>query len=142
MSDFFKFEDEGVDFPFYNGIPKLSMVEWVILALAPFLLGLISLTGGRCIPYVELLPRGTLPICYFLVTVIPVVYVCHGKLDLIFRKPRLKDFKVIIICFILYFAFGYVAKVIGASLGFQAMHPLKFHLRRQKFLQNHYTLIY
>ena len=118
MSDFFKFEDEGIDFPFYNGIPKLSMAEWVILALAPFLVGLITLTGGRCIPFVELLPRGTLPICYFLVTVIPVAYVCHGKLDLIFRKPRLKDFKVIILCFILYLVWSIVGNFIATSLGF------------------------
>lgn len=43
MSNFFKFEDEGIDFPFYNDIPKLSRVEWVILVLAPILVELIIL---------------------------------------------------------------------------------------------------
>lgn len=120
MSNFFKFEDEGIDFPFYNDIPKLSKVEWVILALAPFLVGLITLTGGKCIPFHEVLPTGTLPVCYFLVTIIPFAYVCHGKLGLIFKKPRLKDFKVIIICIILYFVWGGVATAISNFLGFSA----------------------
>ena len=120
MSDFFKFEDEGIDFPFYNGIPNLSMVDWVVLALAPFLVGLVTITSGKVIPYYSVLPDGVMQVTYFLVTIIPFAYVCRGKLGLIFKKPRLKDFKVIIICFILYLVFGYVVKVIGASLGFQA----------------------
>ena len=36
MSGYFKFEDEGEDFPFYNGIPNLSILEWIILALPQF----------------------------------------------------------------------------------------------------------
>ena len=55
---FFKFEEDGVDFPFYNGIPKLSMVDWVVLALAPFLVGLITLYGDKVIPYYSVLPDG------------------------------------------------------------------------------------
>ena len=77
MGEFFKFEDENMDFPFYNGIPQLSKIDWIVFALAPFLIALISLSGGRCIPFVEMLPNGTLPVCYFLVSFIPIAYICH-----------------------------------------------------------------
>ncbi|RAP52921.1 MAG: hypothetical protein BZ138_02130 [Methanosphaera sp. rholeuAM270] len=110
MSDYFKFEDEGEDFPFYNGIPNLSIVEWIILALAPILVALITIY--------DLFPYGTIQICYFLVTIIPVAIVCHGKLGLLFKKPKLNDFKVIIVCVILYLVWGAVAALIGKSLGF------------------------
>ena len=118
MGEFFKFEDENMDFPFYNGIPQLSKIDWIVFALAPFLIALISLSGGRCIPFVEMLPNGTLPVCYFLVSFIPIAYICHGKLGLIFKKPKLKDFKVIIICFILYFIFSIVFGYLANYLGF------------------------
>lgn len=65
---FFKFEDESEDFPFYNGIPKLSIVEWVILALAPILMGLIIITPIKWNPYYDLLPNCVIQISYFLVT--------------------------------------------------------------------------
>lgn len=124
MSDFFKFEDEDRDFPFYNNIPKLTKVEWVILALAPFLVGLITLTSGKCIPYYDMLPNGFVQVIYLLITIIPFTYVCHGKLGLIFKKPRLNDFKVIIICVILYFVWGAVIGKIGAFLGFSTDHNM------------------
>lgn len=118
MSDFFKFEDEGEDFPFYNGIPKLSIGEWVILALAPILMGLIILTPTSWIPYYNSIPNSAIQVTYFLVTFIPIAYVCHGKLGLLFKKPRLNDFKVIIICVILYIVWGLLVNYIGSSLGF------------------------
>ena len=118
MTDFFKFEDEGEDFPFYNGIPKLSLGEWIILALAPILMTLIIIATGDWIPYYDLLPNGTMQIAYFLVTFIPIAYVCHGKLGLLFKKPKLSDFKVIIICVILYLVYGALMNIIGTSLGF------------------------
>lgn len=119
---FFKFEDKGIDFPFYNGIPKLSIVDWVILALAPILMGWIGLSGGQCIPYYDSLPNGTMQISSFLVTIIPFAYVCRGKLGLIFKKPRLKDFKIIIICVILYYVWTGVTVAISRFLGI-AMPP-------------------
>ena len=30
----FKFLEDGIDFPFYNDIPKLSTIEWAILVIA------------------------------------------------------------------------------------------------------------
>ena len=35
--DFFKFEDEGADFPFYNDNPKLSLLGGFILIFSIFL---------------------------------------------------------------------------------------------------------
>ena len=37
MNDFFKFEDENTDLPFYNNEPKLSKREWGLLILAEIL---------------------------------------------------------------------------------------------------------
>jgi len=113
MGDYFKFEDEREDFPFYNGIPKLTNLEWIILAFAPILVALITIYN--------FFPYGTRQICYFLVTIIPVAIVCHGKLSLLFKKPRLNDFKVIIICVILYLVWGALATFIGKSLGFSVV---------------------
>ena len=34
MSDnFFKFEREGIDFPFYNSNPNLNKLEWILLLI-------------------------------------------------------------------------------------------------------------
>lgn len=120
MSDFFKFEDDGIDFPFYNGIPELSIVEWVVLAVGPVLVALFALTGGDFIPYFNSLPNGAMQISYFLFTIIPFAYVCHGKLGLIFKKTRLKDFKIIIPCIILYILYAGLTRVLGGYLGFSA----------------------
>ena len=118
MSDFFKFEDEDIDFPFYNGIPKLSIADWIILALAPILMALIVINPCDYLPVQDMFSNGTLQVSYFLVTFIPFAYVCRGKLGLLFKKPRLKDFKVIIICVILYLVFTASVNLIGKSLGF------------------------
>ena len=27
----------GIDFPFYNGVPELSKLDWIVLAIGPIL---------------------------------------------------------------------------------------------------------
>lgn len=118
MSDFFKFEDEGVDFPFYNGIPQLAKKDWAILALGPILMAMITFGLFLYIPYIGKLLGKCMPILYFLVTFLPVAYVCRGKLGLIFKKPKLKDFKVIIICYFLYYIVSAILSGLVSFLGF------------------------
>lgn len=93
MRDFFKFEDENMDIPFYNGIPKLSKLDWLILIIAEILF---------ITPII--LPNSmddvTFSFYLCLVVLIPVLYVSKGKLNLFFKKIRKSDVKLIIICVI------------------------------------------
>ena len=88
MSDFFDFEDKTTDFPFYNGKPELSLIDWLVL-----LLGLGLFVGIIIVP-IEI-NRNLVSVLLFLVLIIPVIYVTRGKIALFFKKPKLKDLKVI-----------------------------------------------
>ncbi len=60
LKEKFKFLEDGVDFPFYNDIPKLSTVEWLIL-LIPVIIMLILI----CVP--EINTAGYTPIIIFFI---------------------------------------------------------------------------
>lgn len=120
MSDFFKFEEREFDFPFYNGIPSLSKVDWFIFLLAPILMIVFSSTNTRAIPLINLIPTDFYPLVYFLVTFIPVAYVCKGKLGLFFKKLKINDFKIIIICFFAYFIYSAIIVSILSICGVNA----------------------
>lgn len=99
----FKFLEDGVDFPFYNDIPKLSTAEWLIL-LIPVLIILILLG-------VPSFKSDYLPYIIGIVTLIPALYVCKGNYGLLFKKPRLRDFKTIILCLIGYYVYSYAMAI-------------------------------
>ena len=105
MSDFFKFETNDIDFPFYNGTPQLDLKDWIALLLGAIAEVFLIFGLVYFIPNAEYLPDEIFPILYLLVLIIPVAYVCRGKLGLLFRKPELNDIKVIILCYILYSIF-------------------------------------
>ena len=92
MSDFFKFEDK-TDIPFYNGIPKLSALDWIILTIAEILF---------ITPVVFPIPMSDLVFAFYmcLVVLIPVLYVSRGNFSLFFKKIRRSDIKLIIVCVI------------------------------------------
>ena len=116
-NDFFKFEEEGIDFPFYNGKPALSLSGWLILAIGLILKVAFIFGLWNYIPGAAELPLLVLSIIDVAVLVIPVAYCCRGKLGLIFRKPRLKDFKVILICVVGYYVFSIVMVQLLILLG-------------------------
>lgn len=92
LKEKFEFMDDGIDIPFYNGTPKLSTVEWG-LVLASILLTIGYLT-------VILIPGEYLPVAIFLTSVIPALYICKGNYNIFFKKPKLRDIKIIILCLI------------------------------------------
>ena len=99
----FKFLEEGVDFPFYNDIPKLSTAEWLIL-LIPVIIILVLLS-------VPSFKSDYLPYVFGIVTLIPALYVCKGNYGLLFKKPRLRDIKTIILCLIGYYVYSYAMAI-------------------------------
>lgn len=124
MSDFFKFEEEGTDFPFYNGNPLLSLKDWGILILGVIVFILIISGAFDFIPGFKDIPNVLLSLMYFLVLFLPVLYCCRGKLGLIFKKPKLKDLKVVILCIVLYFIFSIVMRILIISIfGMQGPSP-------------------
>ena len=101
MNDFFNFEDEKVDIPFYNGNPKLSPIDWLVL-----LLGIGLFVGLLIAPITIDNNLASILLCLFLI--IPVIYVTRGKLALFFKKPKLKDLKVIVLSLVGYYAYSMI----------------------------------
>ena len=115
MNDFFKFEDRDLDFPFYNGKPLMSLIEWLILILAIIVYVALVFGAFNFIPgFSQSILSDILPT---VVLLLAACYCWRGKLGLIFRKPELKDLKVIILCFVGYIIFSAVMNIMLGSLG-------------------------
>lgn len=93
----FKFLDDGIDFPFYNDVPKLSTGEWSIVLISVILviIAIFLFSSHRVLKSVMI----------FLVTVIPALYICKGNYGLFFKRIRLKDIKPIILCYLGYYVY-------------------------------------
>ena len=104
-----EFLEGGIDFPFYNDIPKLSAVEWLLVVLSVIL----------CVSLIFILPvpEGYLGIFMFILTVIPALYICKGNYGLFFKKAGLKDFKTIILCLIAYYLYTLIVSLFLTYLG-------------------------
>ena len=111
MSDFFKFEDENTDIPFYKGNPRLSLLDWGVVVFALVLS--IVLLNVR-LP----LNSSEFAMLIFLVLTLPALYICHGKWDLFFRKPKRGDIKLIVLCLVGYYVYTFV---ITGLLGFMGL---------------------
>lgn len=106
---FFKFEENGRDFPFYKDNPKLSIERLVLLTISviiPMILVLIPYNiGGR----LENLLIFIIPFFVFgLVT--------NWKYDLICKKFHRSDFKLIIILIVLELIFSMIMGLILLSI--------------------------
>ena len=67
----FKFLEDGIDFPFYNDIPKLSTIEWAILVIAVVIFIILASIKG--------IPKIYHALLYFVVMTIPAIYICKGN---------------------------------------------------------------
>lgn len=112
MNDFFRFEDDNRDFPFYNEKPKLSKIDWAIL-----LIGVSIFIGIIIIP--NNINRNIIPLILGLSTLLPILYVSRGNWNLFFRMPKLKDIPLIILCTLLYYSYSLTMIFIlhGAGVG-------------------------
>lgn len=97
--DFFNFERENLDFPFYKDNPKLNIGKWILLiisAIIPLILVFLPNIGiGRA--------EGLL---YFAIPFLFFGIVSSWKYDLICKKFQRNDFKLIIVLIILEFIFA------------------------------------
>lgn len=114
--DFFKFEDEGADFPFYNDNPKLSLLGGFILIFSIFL---------AFIPYYLNIPYIG-PFLFALIMLVPLLYFLNWDFNALFRKPSLKDIGLAIIMVFVYVFYstlmGYIFQFMGLD-GFSESYP-------------------
>lgn len=112
LKEKFNFLEDGVDFPFYNNIPKLSTAEWLLLLIAVIItLLLVTLPG---------LKTDYSPILIGLIMLIPALYICKGNYSLFFKKPKKRDILTIILCVIAYYVYAIVITGILQSMGYSA----------------------
>ncbi|WP_407415379.1 type II CAAX prenyl endopeptidase Rce1 family protein [Methanobrevibacter sp.] len=111
LKEKFEFLEDGTDIPFYNGIPKLSKIEWFIL-LAAVILMAINITT-KILPLIDNL----FPIIFCLLGVVPALYVCKGNYSIFFKIPRLKDVKLIIGCVIANYLYTIIIAILLLALG-------------------------
>ncbi|RAP51273.1 MAG: hypothetical protein BZ138_05560 [Methanosphaera sp. rholeuAM270] len=94
-NEFFSFEDENVDFPFYrNGM--LDDRTNLIVIIAPIVL--FVLMTFCPIKFVDAHQQ----IIFFLVTLIPLLLLTKGRLGTFFRKPSSNDLRLVLVSYILY----------------------------------------
>ncbi len=110
MSEFFRFEDEGRDFPYYKHNPKISKTAWIVLLLTvPIAYLVYAITGLKN----EIL--GSFLFC--IVMLVPLLYFSKWDYSLIFRKPTRHEIKLAVLLFIGYMiyalALGGVLDMIG-----------------------------
>lgn len=112
LKEKFNFLEDGVDFPFYNNIPKLATAEWLLLLIAVIItLLLVTLPG---------LKTDYSPILIGLIMLIPALYICKGNYSLFFKKPKKRDNLTIILCVIAYYVYVIVITGILQSVGYSA----------------------
>lgn len=71
LKEKFEFLEDGIDFPFYNDIPKLSVNGWALLVVAVVIFAILASTKG--------LPKLVHAILYFVVVALPAIYICKGN---------------------------------------------------------------
>ena len=86
LKEKFEFLEDGIDLPFYNDKPKLSAGEWVMLAIA------VVIFAALC--FIKLEPKIFHALLYFLVMIIPAIYICKGNYGIFFKKIKLRDLKL------------------------------------------------
>lgn len=107
LKEKFEFLEDGIDFPFYNDKPKLAVWEWGIIAVALIIFIILCSIKG--------IPKTIHALLYFFVMIIPVIYICRGKLSIFFKMPKLKNIKTIILCTLGSIVYGVI---MGAILKF------------------------
>lgn len=109
--EFFRFENENEDFPFYNDNPKLTKNQWMTLIIG-VLVTIIFLAWPISMPqYIN-------SIILFLLMIIPISVVSRGKLGYLFKIPKKRDILLIIILYIGYYLYVFVVGILLYKYGY------------------------
>ena len=110
MSEFFKFEEEGIDFPFYKNNPKLSALDWLIM-----IIGVLVFISIIIFPIFSSSTDASLAFGFIMIAL--TLYVSKGKISMFFRMPMRKDIKLIALCLIGYYIYAIGLNIILEQLG-------------------------
>ena len=117
MSDnFFNFEREGLDFPFYKGNPKLTKSGWIFLLISVLLLIFHSFVYCTVIYNYLYLPPLVEHICFWILPLLIVLGVCRSHLSLLFKKLTKNDILLILVLVVFSIDAGIILTVSVDSL--------------------------
>lgn len=97
--DWFKFEDNDRDFPFYKKNPHIPKWGWIVLFIA-LVMGLILMMS----------PHLHIAILSCIVLIVPVLYFLKWDYKAIFQKPKPKDVALAVALFL-----GYIVYALAMS---------------------------
>ncbi|MDO4797655.1 MAG: CPBP family glutamic-type intramembrane protease [Coriobacteriales bacterium] len=97
----FKWERPEIDFPFYNDDSAPTWHGWLLLGVSLFVA--VSLNVSVFLPVDRTIFK---VIVVFLIPLIALLYVAHGNLGTIIKRPHLGDIPLIIIVVVLYMIYS------------------------------------
>ena len=106
----FKWERPGIDFPFYNDNSVPSWHGWLLLGVSLFVA--VALNVSTFLPVDRTAFKAFL---VFLLPLAALLFVAHGNIGTIIKKPRLGDIPLILIVTVLSMVYSLAA---GALSGF------------------------
>lgn len=113
----FKWERPEIDFPFYNDDSVPAWHGWLLLGASLFVA--IALNVSVLLPLDREIVKLVL---VFLIPLATLLFVAHGNIGTIIKKPRLGDIPLIIIVVVLYMAYS---TLMGSLLQFVLGIPAK-----------------
>ena len=91
QSEYFEFEDKGTDFPYYKNGDVFTRKTGLILVLSILLFAFLIFGPVKFQTHQE-------ELILFLAMSLPFVIATGGKLGSLFKKPKLSDLKLVILC--------------------------------------------
>ena len=94
--------DENRDFPFYNEIPKMSKIGWLVLLISVP----VALFSFR---YVDFYTNEFVASIFFLlIMLIPLLYFSDWDYSLFFRKPTKDELILAVVMFLAFFIYSFI----------------------------------
>ena len=118
MVDYFKFENHDEDLPLYSGESVLSLKTALLLFACLILFA---------VPVVFPIAMGELEFSLYLclVLLLPTLYILRGKLNLLFKRIRLGDVKIIVLCVVLSLVYSFAMIFLLTDVGIASSEPLE-----------------
>jgi len=118
MVDYFKFENQDEDLPFYTGETKLSL-KGALLLFACLVLFIL--------PIVFPIPMGDIEFALFLcfVLVVPTVFLLRGHLNLLFKTIKPGNLKIVVLCVVFSLVYSFLMLFILSKIGIANAEPLE-----------------